>query len=194
MRHFILMALFSFGTLMSTAQADIQIIKIKNKDKAVSISAVNNSGVPYTLKINITLEGMELESPLPPFIKIFPGEEKHITTLTPIDTNPYYKIHYQATAIENGEKVTTEVMVPDLTIYTKNGDKKSTQLRQYLVKNEIPFTEVNVSYSDKTKQIYEKMLALRGIRKQEAKVPVLLIKGEIYYAIDDINQFIATKL
>ena len=193
MKQIILLNAFLLVSLFSFAQSDIQIIKIKNADRSVSISAVNNSGIAYTLKVEITLEGMKLESPLQSFYKIFPGTEKHITKLIPIDTRTNFKIRYQAAAIEGGAKISVQKIVPEVTIYTKNEDAKSTQLRQYLIKNEIPFDEVNVSYSDKMRKIYENMLTRRGIKRTEAKFPVILINGEVYYSIDDINKFIGMK-
>ena len=193
MKYLILSLTFIFSSCYLQAQSDIQIIKIKNPDRTVSISAINNSDVTYTLKVDITLEGMKLESPLSEFYEIFPGVEKHIATLIPSDTRTHYKINYQASAIENGEKISTEMMVPDITIYTINGNEESTQLRQYLQKNEIPFFEVNVSYSDKTKKVFENMLVRRGIKKGQVKFPVVIIKGEVYYSIDDMNVFIDTK-
>ena len=193
MKHIILFISFLLASCISSAQADIQIIKIKNEDRSVSISAVNNSEIAYTLEVKMILEGLKLESPLPPSFKIIPGQEIRIALLIPTEAKTNYKIQYRAIAEEDGEKEAIEIGVPDVMIYTKNDDKRSTQLRQYLIKNEIPFNEVNVSYSDKTLRVYENMLNRRGINKSEAKFPVVIIKGEAYYNIDNVNKFITTK-
>ena len=193
MKYLILFSTILFAAVISSAQSDIQIIKIKNDDRSISISAINNSEITFTLEVKLILEGLKLESPIPPSINLIPGQESQIALLIPTASKTNYKIQYRATAIEDGENVAEELTVPDVTIYTINSHEKSTHLRQYLLKNEIPFNEVNVSYSDKKMKVYENMLNRRGISKSAAKFPVVIIKGEVYYSIEDVNKFIEMK-
>ena len=96
MKHIILFISFLLASCISSAQADIQIIKIKNEDRSVSISAVNNSEIAYTLEVKMILEGLKLESPLPPSFKIIPGQEIRIALLIPTEAKTNYKIQYRA--------------------------------------------------------------------------------------------------
>lgn len=142
----------------TSAQTDIQIVKVKHEDKSVSVYAVNNSDVAYSVNVTITLEGMKVESPIKPFIKVMPGVDELVAVLIPTANKTNYKINFQASAIEESKHVTIGIDVPDITIYTKNGQENSTELRLYLEKHKIPYNEINTTYDEKSKEIYENML------------------------------------
>ena len=185
MKHIITIALFLLGTI-TYAQSDLQIVKIKNEDKSVSVYAVNNSKVPHTIKVSITMEGMKLKTPLAPSVEIIPGIDKLVATLIPTAPKTSYKINFRSVE----DELKNEVAVPDVTIYTKNGHDKSTELRLYLQKHEIPFYEYNTTYDKKSNKVYEKMLDRRGIKKSEAKLPVVIIKGEVFHKIKNMEKFL----
>ena len=174
----------------TSAQTDIQIVKLKHEDKSVSVYAVNNSDIAYSVNVTIALEGMKVESPIKPAIKVLPGVDALVAVLIPTASKTHYKINFQASAIEKSKRVTIDKEVPDITIYTKNGQEKSTVLRLYLEKHEIPYNEINATYDKKSREIYENMLKRRNIEKSDARLPVVIIRGEAYHDITDMNSFI----
>ena len=189
MKYIILFAtvLLSFNI---SAQTDIQIVKVKHDDGSVTVYAVNNSDIAYSISVNIALQGMKLDYPIKPSINILSGEEKEIALLKPTGSQTKYKINFQATALEGDQRMTSDEVVPDITIYTKNGQEKSTELRLYLKKHEIAYYEINATYDEKSKEIYENMLRRRNISKSDAKLPVVIIRGEVYHHIKDMKSFI----
>ncbi len=189
MKYLILIQVL-LASICAVAQEDIQIVKIKNEDRSVTVHAINNSDISYVIEVQIILDGMKLDYPIDSRIQLLPKVEKEIALLKPIADQTKYKINVKAMALENSNKLSIEVEVPDVTIYTKNGQEKSTEIRLYLQKHDISYQEINATYDKKSKEVYENMLRRRNIPKSEAKLPVVIIKGEIYHQIKDMKSFI----
>lgn len=188
------LAIALFCTAATIIAQDIQIVKIKNPDRSVDVKAINHSDIDYNIALEITMEGMELDTAIAPLIMIAAGSEIGIGRLLPTAPQTRYRINCRATPIDGSDLVSVQVAVPDITIYTKNGQRKSTQLRLYLERHDIPFQEFNATYSSDAEAIYHKMLDRRKVPRSEAVLPVVIIRGEIYHDIEDMDQFIADKL
>ncbi len=183
-------------TTITVCQNQIEIIKIKNKDNSVVVSAKNRSMETYEISVDITLIGMIADTEFPAVIILNPNESKQIATLVPekgaLDRT--YKIHYRAEPEDRANTILAyDVIEPNITIYTKNSQTESTYLIKYLKRKGIPFLEVNVDYNDETMRRYTDMLTRRGLKSKEVKLPVVINRGEINYNIKDIEEFCSKK-
>ena len=187
MKYLVLMCclLVSF---MINAQSDIQIIKLKQADRSVQISAINHSQKTYELDVEIQLTNMKLEEPIASTIVMTPKMQTVIATLIPTGDKSHYKINYKAMLAESESEEIVSINEPSVTIYTKNSDEKSTELRMYLKENNIAFYEFNTSYDEKSMKFYKEMLKRRKLEK--AKLPVVIIHGEVYHNIKNMEEFI----
>lgn len=187
---YLFISVYLLISILGKAQSDIQIVKIKHQDRSVTVYAVNHSNKAYDIKVNISLQGMKLDSPIDSIISLPRGAEKKVALLIPTASKTNYKINFKAVAEEGNGDMSFYKEVPDVVIYTKNGQKKSTELRLYLQKHEIAFNEINATYDDKSMEVYEKMLRRRKIEKSLAHLPVVIIKGEVFHNIQDMKAFI----
>ncbi|WP_235299448.1 hypothetical protein [Portibacter marinus] len=178
-------------SLKISAQKPLQFIKVKNPDRTVDLSVINHSGIDYSVTINMELEKMTCDKKLPITVEIAAGTTMPLAKLTPTSEQPgKYLINYRSSANQPLD-LTYE---PNLTIYTKNKDKRSTQLLIYLNQNGIAYNEINTSYNGDTKAMYERMLTRRGIDKKEARIPVVIYRGEAYPDIKNVKKFCKEKL
>ena len=175
-------------SIITNAQSDIQIIKLKQDDRSVQISVINHSAKTYELNVEIQLNNMKLSEPMQSTIVMTPKMEKVIATLIPTGKSANYKINYSAKLADSESENISMISEPNITIYTKNGDKKSTELRLYLKENDISFYEFNTSYDNKSMKMYKEMLKRRNIEK--AKLPVVIIHGEVFHDIKNMEKFI----
>lgn len=188
MKTILLSAIFlTLSSCCLQAQTDIQVIKIKNADKSVSISAVNHSDEEVKIVLKVVLEGMISERETQEAILLKPYDHTQITRLIPTAKKWHYKISYGVVSDTEAEQ--EYFHVPDVTIYTKNGQTKSTEIRLYLEKHKIPFREINVTFSKESEAKYEAMLKRRNIEKRKAKLPIVIIRGEVHTKIKNVKKF-----
>ncbi|MFT4535497.1 MAG: glutaredoxin [Saprospiraceae bacterium] len=179
------------SSFVVNAQPDIQIIKLKQSDRSVQISAINHSQETYELNVEIQLTNMKLAEPIPSTIVVTPKIEIVIATLIPIGDKAHYKINYKAMLADSESEEIVSKKEPSVTIYTKNSDEKSTELRMYLKENNIAFYEFNTSYDEKSMKLYKEILKLRKLEK--AKLPVVIIHGAVYHNIKNMEEFIKQR-
>lgn len=189
--NIILFFLLSIAT-NSFCQQELEVIKIKNEDRSVSISIVNYSDITYAVKVDFELLGYKAEPAIRSYMMVPADSTIFVTKLAPVSDKPSYRIHYRATPMDvaNAETLITS---PDVVLYSKNGQLASTQFRIYFEKNKIPFREYNASYSGETKAMFQAMLSRRGLDKNVVKLPVVVIKGEVFYNFDHIPTFLKRK-
>lgn len=174
-------------------QRDLEIIKTKNEDRSVNISVVNYGTEAYDMTLTMVLDGMKMEDSTSTTCYIPADTTVVICKLLPTKEQTKFKITYH---VESRNNATNEYSYesPNILFYSKNGQAASTELRNYLDRHEINYREYNVSYSPETKAKYEAMLERRSLQSKEVKLPVVIVKGEVFYNIKDMKQFIATKL
>jgi hypothetical protein len=189
MKFNIIVLLISWGYL--SAQPDLQFIKIKNGDGTIDLSIVNNTESSYGIKVKIDLTSMEFSESLPMDLQIQAQETKVIGKLKPLAiSGSKYTINYKATELE-GTAYTT---APNITIYTKNRHKRSTQLLIFLDQRGISHNEINTSYNEASKQIYRNMIARRKLDPEAIRLPVVIHNGEVFYDIKNIKEFCEKEL
>ena len=176
------------------AQQDVEIIKVKNADRSVDISAHNHSNIDWDLSVDALLIGMKMEKPINNPIRIKAGEKVKVAKLVATADVTKYKLNYSLVGIDKTKPSNQYYDEPNVVIYTENSQERSTMLRIYLDKHNIPFGEVNVSYNEQTKKQFDNMLLRRGIKPEEARLPVVNVDGEIYHKIDDMMDFMKSKL
>lgn len=137
---------------------------------------------------------MKMVKPIKTSIHINAGEKVKVVKLIATADVTKYKINYSLVGIDKTKPSNRYYDEPNVVIYTENSQERSTMLRIYLVKHNIPFGEVNVSYNEQTKRQFDNMLLRRGIKPQDVRLPVVNVDGEIYYKIDDMMEFMKTKL
>ncbi|GLR15587.1 hypothetical protein [Portibacter lacus] len=180
--------IFIFSQQLS-AQKDLQFIKLKNEDRSVDLSVINHSDKFYTVSVNVELTEMTTDAVFPLKLKIEPNTKVSIAKLKPTSEKAtHYLINYKIEKMENS----TLVYEPNITIYTKNKHKRSTQLLIYLNQNGIAYNEINTSYNGDTEQMYLDMLKRRGIDKKDSKLPVIIYRGEAFYDIKNVKKFCKT--
>lgn len=180
---------FLLSALQIHAQKDLQFIKVKNTDRSVHLSVINHSDTKYIVSVDVELTGMKSDQTFPLKITLEANTKASIAKLFPIsDQETHYLINYKV----EERNSPTYIYEPNITIYTKNKDKRSTQLLIYLSQNGIAYNEINTSYNSDTQQIYQDMLIRRGIEKKESKLPVIIYRGEAFYDIKNIKQFCKT--
>ena len=189
MKYSTIVLLFLF--MNAGAQADLQFLKIKNADRTVDLSVINHSETKYEIQVNIELVGMKFNNNLPLQIMLAAKEKRKIGQLSPTGDLPgKYVISYKAVDAGNP----SYAYVPNMTIYTKNKHKRSTQLLIFLEENGIAYNEINVSYNGDTKEMYSQMLKRRALTTKDAKLPVIIYKGEVYADIKKVPTWCKTHL
>lgn len=192
MRNIIMLFIAVFSICSASGQNQIEIIKMKNKDNTVSISAINRSITAYEINLDVTLIGMTADKEFPYIFTLKPNQSESIVLLSPVGNakERNYKIHYRAEPVLTmSDQLVYDVIEPNITIYTKNSQSRSTYINMYLKKNAIPFYEVNIDYNEGNKTRFNNMLKRRGLTETEVKFPVVIYRGEINYDIKDIEQF-----
>jgi hypothetical protein len=167
------------------AQSDLQFIKIRNLDRSVDLSVINNSNTDYDIMVKIDLVNMESDKEFPVDLVVKANSKLRLANISPLsEERGNYVLSYKIIARED-----SYTYVPNLTIYTKNRNKRSTQLLIYLNQNGIAYNELNTSYNSDTKEIYRKMLERRNISHKVVKLPVIIYRGEAYYDIKNVKKF-----
>lgn len=190
MKTIILSTIFlTLSSFCLQAQTDIQVIKIKNADKSVSISAINHSDEEVKIVLKVVLEGMISERETEDAILLKPDDHTQITRLIPTAKKWHYQISYSVVSDTEAEQ--EYFHEPDVTIYTKNGQTKSTEIRLYLEKHNIPYREINVTFSKESEAKYEAMLKRRNIEERKAELPIVIIRGEVHMEIKNVKEFFA---
>jgi len=184
--------LFLFITFTTTAQSEIQFVKVKQVDRSIKISVINHTLETYTILIDAELENMKAAMPFPTKMVLKPREKNEITTLIPIsdDLPTRYLLNYKII----DQEISSFIYEPNITIYTENRSKRSTQLLIYLNQNGIAYNEINTSFNGDTKDIYQSMLERRGIDKKSAKIPVVIYNGSVFHDIKNVKDFCQNHL
>lgn len=184
----ILIAFLLTAAYFLNGQNDLQFIKVKNADSTVSISVINHSSKVYSVEVQLELVNMKADRTLPIEFVVEPKGKKAIAILTPLLGKRWnYLINYRI--IEVVSDVEGFSYEPNITIYTKNKNSRSTQLNIYLRQNGIAYNEINTSYNGDAKAIFHAMLKRRGIEEKDAILPVVIYRGEVFYQIKDIKKF-----
>lgn len=174
------------------SQTDLEIIKVKNDDRSVAISIVNYSETAYDIKVSMELEGMTVKEKIKTDLHISADTTIYYCTLLPTADITRYTVRFKATPID-GNVDYYAYTSPNVVLYSKNGDRKSTEARNFLKKRNIPFREYNVTYNAVTKKRYNAMLQRRGLNAGDVYLPVLIIKGEVFYNVKDVGDLLERK-
>lgn len=188
-----LMAAILLVATVVHGQEKIEIVKIKNEDRSVDVSIANYSESAYEVSVQFETEGYRVEKQSSATFMVPADSTMYVAKLVPMAAQTRYKIHYRAVAEDSAAEVSF-VTAPDVIFYSKNGQKASTETRIYLEKHKIPYREYNVSYSKDTKDQYTAMLKRRGLKSEDVKLPILVIKGEVFHTIKDLPSLLQSKL
>ncbi len=182
--------LLIFVFINLNSQADLEIIKHKNQDRSVDVWVNNSSQDSYILDVNLDLQNMKTEKPYASKVSVPSDTEVFICSLVPTSESSSYQVNFKAYSTDKPQLSGP----PRIIFYSKNSQKESTQIRNFLQKHDIPYQEYNVSYNKKTKATFKNMLAKNGLDKKEVELPVLVIDDEIHYNFKNVKSFLKNTL
>ena len=96
----------------------------------------------------------------------------------------------QASKTKNEQPIKATVEMDGIVVYSKNGCGRCEYVTNYLKLNEIPFTDLNVTTSQRSKDLMSEVLYADGYKGGSFMTPVITVNGEVYYNIKDIKGFV----
>ena len=201
-------------------QKDISVFEKKDGDKNIVV-ARNIGKVPYVVTLDIHATGMVVEPGLKTETIVPGGYMKDLATLTPIKGESWtygYEVSYlqytaddkSPTATEDASSInpapktdtppTTTPAVKskaiyddnEIVIYSKPGCSRCAYVRKSLDEKEIKYKEVDITSG--VPEVSDMWMNLRhsGFSGESVTMPVVKLKGQLHYNINDLQKFVST--